>query len=100
MPGTWDYIKHYQNKFVAAVPLSGFFDDPQSVDEASKIKHIPIWIFNGDGGVEGSQISYQMLKKAGALDVRYHEYAKQGHVIDDFAYFTLGFIDWLLSQKK
>lgn len=40
-----------------------------------------------------------MLKKAGARDVRYHEYKKQGHVIDDFAYFTQGFMDWLFAQK-
>jgi hypothetical protein len=50
--------------------------------------------------VAGSRLSYQMLKKAGARDVRYHEYEKQGHVIDDFAYFTEGFMDWLFGQKQ
>jgi hypothetical protein len=51
-------------------------------------------------GVGGSRTSFQMLKKAGAPNVRYHEYAKQGHVIDDFAYFTEGFMDWLFAQKS
>jgi predicted peptidase len=98
--GTWNFIKHYPNKFAAAAPLSGFSEGPQTVTEAEKIKHIPIWIFNGDGdkGVAGSRLSYQMLKKAQARDVRYHEYENQEHVIDDFAYFTEGFMDWLFAQ--
>ena len=99
--GTWNYIRHYPHKFAAAAPLSGFNEGPQTVEEAEKIKHIPIWIFNGDGdrGVGGSRLSFQMLKRAHAPDVRYHEYKNQEHVIDDFAYFTPGFMDWLFAQK-
>ncbi len=100
--GTWNYIRNFPNKFAAAVPLSGFSFGPQNAQEAASIKHIPIWIFNGDGdrGVKGSRISFKALKKSGAVDVRYHEYKKQGHVIDDFAYFTDGFFDWMFSQKR
>lgn len=99
--GTWNFIKHYPNKFAAAAPLSGFSEGPQNLKQAHKIKYIPIWIFNGDGdeGVAGSRLSYQMLKRAKAKDVSYHEYEKQEHVIDDFAYFTSGFMDWLFTQK-
>jgi len=99
--GTWNFIKHYPHKFAAAAPLSGFSEGPQNLEQAEKIKHIPIWIFNGDGdkGVTASRLSYQMLKKVNALDVRYHEYENQEHVIDDFAYFTDGFMDWLFAQK-
>jgi len=99
--GTWNTIKHHPHKFAAAAPLSGFSHGPQDVSQAEAIKHIPIWIFNGDGdrGVGGSRLSFQMLKKAKARDVRYHEYEKQGHVIDDFAYFTEGFMDWLFAQR-
>jgi len=99
--GTWNFIKHYPHKFAAAAPLSGFSQGPQNVEEARRIKHIPIWIFNGDGdkGVSGSRLSFKMLKLAAAPDVRYHEYEKQDHVIDDFAYFTEGFMDWMFSQK-
>lgn len=99
--GTWNFIKHYPHKFAAAAPLSGFSEGPQNVKEAEALKHLPIWIFNGDGddGVDGSRLSYQMLKKVNALDVRYHEYENQEHVIDDFAYFTVGFMDWLFAQK-
>lgn len=99
--GTWSFIKSYPNRFAAACPLSGFFEGPQTRSQAEKLKHIPIWIFNGDGdrGVKGSRVSFQALKEAGARDVTYHEYKKQGHVIDDFAYFTTGFMDWLFAQK-
>ena len=100
--GTWNFIKHYPHKFAAAAPLSGFSHGPQNVKQAEALRHLPIWIFNGDGdkGVSGSRLSYQMLKRAEARDVRYHEYKKQGHVIDDFAYFTEGFMDWLFAQKR
>ncbi|MDP6637552.1 MAG: hypothetical protein QGG42_21850 [Phycisphaerae bacterium] len=99
--GTWNYIKTYPHKFAAAAPLSGFSHGPQDVTQAEAIKHIPIWIFNGDGdrGVGGSRLSFKMLKQAQARDVKYHEYKKQGHVIDDFAYFTKGFMDWFFAQK-
>jgi predicted peptidase len=99
--GTWHFIKHTPHRFAGASPLSGFSHGPQTVQQAEALKHLPIWIFNGDGdrGVAGSRLSYQMLKRAGARDVRYHEYEKQGHVIDDFAYFTDGFMDWLFAQQ-
>jgi predicted peptidase len=99
--GTWNYVRHFPDKFAAVCPLSGFSYGPRSELEAQEIKHVPMWIFNGDGdrGVGGSRLSYQMLKQAGAPDVRYHEYSGQGHVIDDFAYFTEGFMDWLFAQS-
>jgi predicted peptidase len=99
--GTWNFVRHHPNKFAAAAPLSGSTEGPQDIEQAEAIRHVPIWIFNGDGdkGVAGSRSSFQMLKKAGALDIRYHEYENQGHVIDDFAYFTDGFMSWLFSRK-
>ena len=100
--GTWNFIRAFPNKFAAAAPLSGYFHGPQNAEEAKAIKQIPIWIFNGDGdkGVKGSRISFKALKDAGAADVRYHEYKSQGHVIDDFAYFTDGFMEWMFSRKR
>ena len=100
--GTWNFIRAFPNKFAAAAPLSGYFHGPQNAEDAKAIKQIPIWIFNGDGdkGVKGSRISFKALKDAGAADVRYHEYKSQGHVIDDFAYFTDGFMEWMFSQKR
>ena len=65
--GAWDYLKHEPNRFAAVCPLSGFSFGPQNAAEARAIRHVPIWIFNGDGdnGVGGSRLSYQMLKRAG-----------------------------------
>jgi len=98
--GTWNFIINYPDKFAAAAPLSGFYEGPRNLQQAEKIKHIPVWIFNGDGdsGVPGSRLSYRMLKSVKAKNVIYHEYKNQDHVIDDFAYFTEGFMDWLFSQ--
>ena len=100
--GTWNYARQYPRKFAAAAPLSGFEYGPQNVEQAAAIKHLPIWIFNGDGddGVDDSRRSFQVLKQAKARDVRYHEYENQGHVIDDFAYFTDGFMEWLFAQQR
>ncbi len=98
--GTWNFIRNYPRKFAAAAPLSGYSHGPQNVAQAKEIRHIPIWIFNGDGDKGGSRLSFKMLKQAGASDVRYHEYKKQRHVIDDFAYFTKGFMNWLFAQKR
>jgi predicted peptidase len=100
--GTWNFLRILPTKFAAAAPLSGYFFGPQNKEEAKPIRHVPIWIFNGDGdrGVKGSRASFKALKAADAVDVRYHEYLKQGHVIDDFAYFTDGFIEWLFSQNR
>lgn len=100
--GTWNYIRAHPRRFAAAAPLSGFFAGPQTAGEAAAIRHVPVWIFNGDGdrGVKGSRTSFKAMKDAGARDVRYHEYAKQGHVIDDFAYFTPGFLDWMFAQRR
>lgn len=100
--GVWNYIRRYPNRFAAASPLSGYFDGPQYESEAREIKHIPVWIFNGDGddGVEGSRASYRALRAVGAADVTYHEFAGHGHVIDDFAFFTEGFMDWLFAQSR
>ncbi len=100
--GAWDYLKHEPKRFAAVCPLSGFSFGPQNAEEAKAIRHVPIWIFNGDGddGVRGSRLSYQMLKRAGAPDVHYHEYVQCGHVIDDIAFFTDGFMDWMFAQKR
>ena len=100
--GAWDYVKHEPNRFAAVCPLSGFSAGPQNEAEAKLIQHVPIWIFNGDGdnGVRDSRLSYQMLKRAEAPDVHYHEYVQCGHVIDDIAFFTDGFMDWMFAQKR
>jgi predicted peptidase len=99
--GTWAFIRRHPKRFAAAVPLAGFDAGPQNAREAETIAHIPIWIFCGcdDYAAHGSRRSFQALKEAKAPDVRYHEYVDMGHVIDDFAYFTEGFMDWLFAQK-
>ncbi len=100
--GTWYFIQQNPDKFAAAVPLAGARQGPTTAEGAKSLKHIPIWIFNGDPPERSaaSHTSYAVLKEAGAKSLKFHEYAHRGHVIDDFAYFTPGFFDWLFSQHK
>ena len=76
-----------------------FFNDTATTEIYTLSLHDALPIY-GDKGVKGSRISFKALKDAGAADVRYHEYKSQGHVIDDFAYFTDGFMEWMFSQKR
>ena len=60
----------------------------------------PIWMFSGeDEFVEGSRTAYEFMEGLDPADLTYHEFQNHGHVIDDFAYFTNGFLEWFFSQK-
>jgi predicted esterase len=100
--GTWNYIGRYPNKFAAACPLAGFDEGPQDETAAVAVRHVPVWIFCGsdDDGAAASRNSFRALKAVRARDVRYHEFEGHGHVIDDFAWFTNGFVDWLFTREK
>jgi dienelactone hydrolase len=100
--GTWNYVRNFPERFAAACPLAGYDAGPQTEIEAMPIRHVPTWIFCGsdDEGVNGSRNSFRALKAARARDVRYHEFAGHGHVIDDFAWLTDGFVDWMFAQRR
>lgn len=100
--GTWYFIQKQPQTFAAAVPLAGARQGPKTRDEAKPLKHLPIWIFNGDPAERSaaSHVSFKSLSTAGAKTLNFHEYEHRGHVIDDFAYFTPGFFDWLFAQRK
>jgi predicted peptidase len=100
--GTWVFVRRHPKRFAAAIPLAGFGAGPQNVEQAKPIAHVPIWIICGgaDKAAIGSRASFQALKEANAPDVRYHEYVDMGHVIDDFAYFTPDFMEWMFRQRR
>ncbi len=97
---TWDFIMRRPELFAAAVPMAGY----SKHSDADKLSHIPMWIFHGEtdkwNPVEGSRISYKLLKKEGA-NVRYTEYPDTGHM-DSFhkAWAEFDLLPWLFSQKK
>ena len=48
----------------------------------------------------GIALALAALTLAVFVQVRHHEFVDYGHVIDDIAYFTEGFMDWLFAQKR
>ena len=72
---------------------------------ATRIKHLPIWIFHGDSDavvpVEQSRRLVTALKALGGADVRYTEMPGVGHA--DCAAETFGnvkMVSWLLTQHR
>jgi len=104
--------------WIEAVPPRGAADRPDidrranpfTVDAdpfmalATRIKHLPIWIFHGDGDalvpVEQSRRLAVALKGVGA-DARYTEMPGVGHVDGAEKVFgNLHMINWLLAQSR
>lgn len=98
--GTWEFMMRRPELFAAAAPMAGY----SKHSDAQKIAHIPIWIFHGAtdqwNPVEGSRISYRLLKEAGA-EVRYTEYPDTDHM-ESFhkAWAEFELLPWIFSQSK
>jgi len=100
--GTWAFLAQHPRKFAAAVPVGVSGGGPQSVAAAARLRHIPIWMFAGENDPKAAPRAIQyldLLRQAHARDVTYHEFIGEGHVIDDYAYFTPGLLDWLFAQR-
>jgi predicted peptidase len=97
--GTWSLAAAQPDRWAAIAPICGF----GSPKQADKIKHISCWCFHGDQDqavkVERSREMIEALKKAGAAEVRYEEYAGVGHNSWDRAYGTAELYDWLLKHR-
>lgn len=95
---TWDIICRCPDMFVAAVPVCAGGDENQ----ASRIAHIPIWIFHGALDptikVERSRNMFAALKKAGGTP-KYTEYHRVKHNAWSYSY-NSKFFDWMFSQSK
>jgi len=101
--GTWAFIAQNPRMFAAAIPVAASGGGPQSVEAAVRLRHIPIWMFAGEDDFKAAPRAIQyldLLRQVNAQDVIYHEFIGEGHVIDDYAYFTPGLIDWLFAQHR
>jgi predicted esterase len=99
--GTWRTAYDQPERFAALVPVSAGAGER---DLMPLIKEIPTWVFNGgdDGTTPPSQSrkAVEALKKVGG-NVRYTEYAGQGHVDAlHLAYSEKDLYSWLLQQHK
>jgi len=97
--GTWDLVKSLPEKFAAAVPICGFFDD----EGLAAFQQVPSWFFHGDAdevvSVEQSRRIVDLLRQREA-DVRYTEYPEVGHHSWVPAYQEKELFDWMFRQRR
>jgi predicted peptidase len=117
--GTWETALKAPNRFAALVPICGAILAPGGgralyVTEvadapdpyaalASKLKHVPTWIFHGakDDVVPpvDDRKTFAALKAAGA-DVQYTEFPDANHNSWDSTYNHEAMWEWLFAQRK
>jgi acetyl esterase/lipase len=76
--GTWEFTTRWPDVFAVGVPMAGYSDRTQ----ASRILHIPFWVFHGDADqsnpVAGSRAMVEAINAAGGA-AKYTEYAGVDH---------------------
>ena len=97
--GTWDLIQREPELFAAAIPICGGGD----VRVASRIKHVPIWAFHGDGDTtvmpSRSRDMIEAIRTAGGKPI-YTEYVGVGHDSWTATYKNQAVLDWLFAQSR
>jgi predicted esterase len=98
--GLWELVSETPDTFAAGISISS---GPSGPINASKIAHIPFWLFHGTDDpivpVSESQKLTAALEKAGGT-VKYTEYQGAQHWIWVRTYTNPEVIDWLFSQVK
>ena len=124
--GVWQIAAGNPGKFAALMPVSGgvvgerpieprdraaiipsvgtMLDSPDPYKEVAKaIGNTPVWVFHGDKDdavpVEFSRTIVKALQDNGSKNVRYTEYAGDGHQIFGKAISEPGLIEWLGEQR-
>jgi hypothetical protein len=102
--GTYEAIKRAPWLFAAALPMSAPSDAGITTQNlASKIAHIPLWIFQGGIDLDPTPAKTEgfikKFREAGA-NVRYTKYDNLGHGVWNTAYNEPDFFTWILSQHR
>ena len=95
--GTWFTAMARPDLFAAIAPVCG-----GGMAWNADVLDMPVWAFHGDMDPTVSPTqTREMVEalKASGKDVKYTEFAGEGHGIQDLA-FTKELVNWLLSQKK
>ncbi len=97
--GTWHIAARFPDRFAALAPICGFGEE----SDAAKLRGVPIWCFHGAVDdrvrVDSARTMVDAARKAGA-DVKYTEFAGEGHLIWDKVYEDAKFWEWLFAQKR
>src|SRR5579871_1870125 len=98
--GTWSLAETYPDKFAAIAPICGGGDPAY----ASKLKHLPIWVFHGakDTAVplSRSEEMVKALEEAGSKSVNFTIYTEAEHDSWTQTYNNPEFFTWLLKQRR
>ncbi|MCC7401481.1 MAG: prolyl oligopeptidase family serine peptidase [Chitinophagaceae bacterium] len=97
--GTFDAIMRYPDLFAAAVPVCGGGD----TSKASRIAHLPIWMFHGaDDVVVSPDLSANMTRALFNAGARpgFTLYPEVGHFAWLAAYSDQNMMEWLFRQHK
>jgi len=108
--GVWKIASENPGKFAALMPVAGRvipYEKSESVESyanvARNIGATPAWIFHGAKDdavpVDFSRKIVTALKESGNVNVRYTEYAEDGHLIFGKAFAEPGFLEWLSEQR-
>jgi len=97
--GTWYFATEYPDRFAAIAVISA-----RGIPEgASRIKHIPIWIFHGAKDklvpIRHAEEMVAALKEVGG-NVKYTVYPEAGHDAWTETYNNPELYDWLLKQRR
>lgn len=97
--GTWETASHDPGRFAAIAPLCGGID----VEQAERLKNIPIWAFHGDKDdvvpIKRSQEIVDAVRNCGG-HVKFTVYPGAGHGISGTTYQDSQFFEWLLAQRR
>ena len=97
--GSWRITGNHPDKFAAVVPICG----GGSVNDAEKLKAVPIWAFHGDQDtdvpVTKSREMVNAIKSAGGEKIKYTELAGEGHLIAGGVCEREDLAPWIYQQK-
>ena len=97
---TWQVAVKYNNIFVAAMPMCGWWNP----NDATHLKDMPIRIIHGTAdttvSVEKSKSMYNAIKSAGGQKVVLSLYEGAEHDVWREAYFDAETWEWLFAQKR
>jgi dienelactone hydrolase len=95
--GTWVQAIEYPDRFAAVAPICGSIPEPE---EASRIRHIPVWAFLG--AKDGDQSMRQMVEalQAAGGNAKLTVYPDAGHDAWTPAYADPALYEWLLSHRR
>ena len=97
---TWELLSRRPDLFAAGIPICGGGDP----DQAEKMKHIPIWAFQGEADTvvvpQFSTLMVDALNKAGAKQVKYTGYTDVGHDSWTATAANPKVWEWLFSKRK